>query len=51
MLPLSFSFLSVRFSSVQAKAAVYVVEMNNKGVTGRILPPNTDFEHAHVQPS
>ena len=40
---LSFLFLSERFSSVHAK-----VEMNNTGVTGRIVPPNTDFEHARV---
>ena len=25
--------------------------MNNTGVTGQILPPNTDFEHAHVWPT
>ena len=25
-----------------------IVETNNRGVTGRILPPNTDFEHARV---
>ena len=25
--------------------------MNNTGVTGRILLPNTDFEHAHVWPT
>ena len=48
---LSFSFLSERFSSVHAKAALAIVEMNNMGVTGRILPPNTDFEHARVWPT
>ena len=49
---LSFSFLSERFSSVHAKAALsYIVEMNNTGVTGRILQPNTDFEHARVWPT
>ena len=42
---LSFSFLSERFSSVHAKAVLALVEMNN---TGRILLPNTDFEHARV---
>ena len=25
--------------------------MNNTGVTGQILPPNTDFEHARVRPT
>ena len=25
--------------------------MNNTGVTGRILPPKTDFEHARVWPT
>ena len=49
---LSFSFLSERFSSVHAKAAIaYIVEINNTGVTGRILPHNTDFEHARVWPT
>ena len=49
---ISFSFLSERFSSVHAKAALaYIIEMNNAGVTGRILPPNTDFEHARVWPT
>ena len=28
-----------------------IVEINNKGVTGRILPPNTDFEHVRVWPT
>ena len=28
-----------------------IVEINNTGVTGRILPPNTDFEHARVWPT
>ena len=32
---LSFSFLSERFFFVHAKAALRIVEMNNKGVTGR----------------
>ena len=45
---LSFSFLSERFSSVHAKAAL---AYNNTGVTGRILLPNTDFEHARVWPT
>ena len=31
--------------------AARIVEMNNMGVTGRILPPNTDFEHARVWPT
>ena len=25
-----------------------IVQMNNTGVTGQILPPNTDFEHVRV---
>ena len=48
LFPLSFSFLSERFSSVHTKAAQAIDETNNMGVTGRILPPNTDFEHARV---
>ena len=28
-----------------------IVEINNTGVTGRILPHNTDFEHARVWPT
>ena len=42
---LSFSFLSERFSSVHAKAAL---AYSRNGVTDRILLPNTDFEHARV---
>ena len=48
---LSFSFLSERFSSVHAKAALAYSQNENTGVTGRILPPNTDFEHARVWPT
>ena len=48
---LSFSFLSERFSSVHAKAALAYSRNDNTGVTGRILPPNTDFEHVRVWPT
>ena len=30
---------------------IFLVDINNAGVTGRILPPNTDFEHARVWPT
>ena len=29
---------------------IFLVEMNNTVVTGRILPPNTDYEHTCVWP-
>ena len=46
------SLLCERFSSVHDKATLAcIVEMNNTGGTGRILPSNTDFEHARVWPT
>ena len=48
---LTFSFLSERFFFVNAKAALaYSRKMNNKGVTGRLKPPQTYLEHARVWP-